>query len=49
MNRVIIYNVIQSISAVRSRCSAVFTFKAMLANMIKKIKKIKLKSPNVIK
>ena len=43
-----IYNVIQSISAVRSKCKAVFTFRAILANIIKNIKNIKLKSPNVI-
>ena len=49
MNSVIIYNVIQRISAVNSKCSAVLTFRAILANIIKNIKKMKLKSPNVIK
>ena len=43
------YKVIHRISAVRSKCSAVFTLSAILANMIKNIKNMKLKSPNVIK
>lgn len=45
---VIIYKVIHRISAVNSKCRAVFTFSAILANIIKNIKKIKLKSPSVI-
>ena len=48
INKVITYKVIHKISAVKSRCRAVFTFKAILANSIKNKKNMKLKSPKVI-
>jgi hypothetical protein len=48
IKRVIIYKVIHRISAVNSKCRAVLMFNAILVNIIKKRKKIKLKSPKVI-
>ena len=48
MKRVIIYKVIHKISAVNNKCRAVLMFNAILVNIIKKRKKIKLKSPKVI-
>jgi len=41
-----IYNVIQSNSAVSKRCSAVFIFNAILANIIKNNNNTKFKSPS---
>jgi len=42
------YNVIQRSSAVKSKWRAVFTFNTILVNKIKKIIKIKFKSPKTI-
>lgn len=48
INKHNMYNVIHNNSAVNNKCSAVFTFKAILVNIIKKITKTKFKSPKTI-
>ena len=48
MNKHDMYNVIHSSSAVNNKCRAVFTFNAILINIIKNKINMKFKSPKTI-
>ena len=48
INKHSMYNVIHNNSAVNNKCNAVFTFNAILVNIIKNKINMKFKSPNII-